>query len=433
MWTFDCLDEDHELENFFSGLPGFRRSKVVDDPLPSLTEEAKEKLSQALIGFFDRTFSSNLLPVPVKNHRAIICAKALDPVQFSYAFWYILDSIVSGNQHRGLQTTEFVRVMGRWRSGRDRETASLGEAIFTCLIARAQRDNDSWLISAPNKLGIPEADLRRYATDGNLSLRSLIRITRHQFSPFGKLSWRDYWFMDVLETASEFNVQDTSPDLQHEFCELWNQVVLKAQNDHDRQMATHILRPIRNVYIALHQDTDSAPTQFSASTSYWHGVLTDPTWYPRCNVVSHIHDSDSITLAHSVLHDNDAPLPASVTSPDVPSSSVPALPHTVESSTDMPSLDDFHPWTTHKTATEGFSIPVTSPDPATADGSVIIIPRSTSATLTSTPPLSSASLPVSPALQHNADLLTPSDPPNRPSSASSPILDNPVPTGLAPS
>src|SRR6266702_3311082 len=38
MWTFDSLDEDHELERFFAGLPGFRSSKVVDDPLPSLTE-----------------------------------------------------------------------------------------------------------------------------------------------------------------------------------------------------------------------------------------------------------------------------------------------------------------------------------------------------------------------------------------------------------
>jgi hypothetical protein len=34
MWTFDCLDEDHELERFFSGLPGFRSSTLVGDPLP---------------------------------------------------------------------------------------------------------------------------------------------------------------------------------------------------------------------------------------------------------------------------------------------------------------------------------------------------------------------------------------------------------------
>jgi hypothetical protein len=34
LWTFDSLDEDHELERFFSGLPGFRSSKMVKDPLP---------------------------------------------------------------------------------------------------------------------------------------------------------------------------------------------------------------------------------------------------------------------------------------------------------------------------------------------------------------------------------------------------------------
>ncbi|KAH9009468.1 hypothetical protein EDB85DRAFT_1896990 [Lactarius pseudohatsudake] len=50
MWTFDSLDEDHEFERFFSGLPGFRSSKVVDDPLPRLTWEQKEKLSTALTG-----------------------------------------------------------------------------------------------------------------------------------------------------------------------------------------------------------------------------------------------------------------------------------------------------------------------------------------------------------------------------------------------
>jgi len=67
MWTFDILDEDHELERFFSGLPGFRISKVVGDPLPGLTWEQKGRLCQAVIGLFDRTFSSNLLPESVKS------------------------------------------------------------------------------------------------------------------------------------------------------------------------------------------------------------------------------------------------------------------------------------------------------------------------------------------------------------------------------
>ena len=59
LWTFDSLDEDHELERFFSGLPGFRNSKVVEDPVPRYTKDRKEGLFTALIGLLDRTFSSD--------------------------------------------------------------------------------------------------------------------------------------------------------------------------------------------------------------------------------------------------------------------------------------------------------------------------------------------------------------------------------------
>ena len=77
MWTLDCLDEDHELESFFAALPDFRSSKVVKDPLHSLTEDEMRKLYGALRGLLVRTLSSDLLPTPVKNRRALICAKAV--------------------------------------------------------------------------------------------------------------------------------------------------------------------------------------------------------------------------------------------------------------------------------------------------------------------------------------------------------------------
>ncbi len=51
LWTFDSLDEDNELERFFSGLPGYRSSEVVGHLLLSLTEEQKRKLSTALLGW----------------------------------------------------------------------------------------------------------------------------------------------------------------------------------------------------------------------------------------------------------------------------------------------------------------------------------------------------------------------------------------------
>ncbi len=391
MWTFDRLDEDHELERFFSGLPGFRSSKVVDDPLPSLTEEGKTKLSEAMLGFLDRTFSSDLLPEPAKSRRAIICAKALDPAEFPNAYGHILFRIVFQDQYRGLQTAEFGRVMRGWRDSGDGDTALVVQAILTGIVAKAQRRDDSWFILASGELGAPEAVLRYYAAHGDsLSLAVLTHITRRQFSHFWKRSWPSAEFSFILEAASKFNVQDTLPELQHEFCTLWNQVVLKVSNDNDQRMALLTLGPIRNVFFALHQDAGSAPTRFSTSRGNGDNILRVPSSYPVCNLAGHIHDdSTSTTFAHTVLHDDAALVPASLASPD-------AL-HVIESLTDVPPLDNLHP--AHKTTIESLHIPVFSPYPATAGAirdiitSGITMPQPTPETSTSAP-LSFASPPA---------------------------------------
>ena len=363
LWTFDSLDEDHELERFFAGLPGFRSSEVVDDPLPSLTWEQKKRLSIALMGLFDRTFSSNFLPEPVKSRRAIICVKALDPAEIPYTSRQIIDRILFSlnDQYWGLQTAEFGRVIRGWGDGGDRETALVVQAICTSIVARAQRHDDSWLLFASNELGVPEAVLRGYAAHGDsLSLAILIHITRQQFTHYRKLPWPTRGFSFVLEAASKFTVQDTSPELQHGFCALWNQIVLKVQNDNDGWMEFYILEPIRNVYIALHQDTDAAPTRFSASTGDLTQILLEPS-YPLCNVpghhpdpTPHVHDvSVSTPFANAVLH-NAALVPASLASPDPPSSSIPTPLH-VDENLDVPLLKNntsilasFHP--AHQTA-----------------------------------------------------------------------------------
>ncbi|KAI9447281.1 hypothetical protein BJY52DRAFT_360270 [Lactarius psammicola] len=206
-------------------------------------------------------------------------------------------------------------------------------------------------------------------------------------------------------------------------------------NDNDWTIAGYTLRPIRNVYISLHQDTDSAPTQFSASTGNWDHILWEPSSYPVCNVASHIHgDSTSTAYTPTILHDNAALSPASLASPDAHSLSVPTPLRVVESLTDVPLPDNFHP--AHQTTIESLRIPVTSPDPAITGAirdivtSGITTPDPPLETSTSALPLSSTPPAVAVALHYNPDLLTPSDLPNLPSSASSNlVLDNILPTG----
>ena len=349
MWTFGSLDEDHDLERFFSGLPGFRSSKVVDDPLPVLTSEQKKKLSTTLVGLFDRTFSSDLVPEPVKIRRAIICVKALDPAEFPYAYRQIVNRILFNDQWRGLQTAEFGHTVRSWGNSGIQGTALVARAIVAGIIAKVRRHDDSWFILASKELGIPEPDLRDYAAQGDsLSLAILVHVTRQQFSHYRTRPWPKDEFWQVLEAASKFNIQDTLPRLQHEFCALWNHIVLTAQNDHAEWMAWYTLGPIRNVYLALHQGTDSAPTRFSASTTDYDRILLEPSSYPSCNIpghhpdsTSHAHDvSISTTFPRTVPHDHDNTALVLSRNPDTPSLSAHAPLRAHENFTDVLSLDN---------------------------------------------------------------------------------------------
>jgi hypothetical protein len=191
MWTFDSLDEDHELERFFSGLPGFRSSKVVKDPLPHLTSEQEEKLLETWVGLLDRTSSSDLLPEPAKIRRTVICAKAIGPAGVPGAIEQLVNRILSGDQFGPVQSTAIARSLRGWANGRDEETTMKIRAIVLSVITRAQRCDDHWFAMASDEMGVPESVLRNHATHGNdLSLAILIHVVRQQFTLFWKWNWR---------------------------------------------------------------------------------------------------------------------------------------------------------------------------------------------------------------------------------------------------
>ncbi|KAH9053029.1 hypothetical protein EDB87DRAFT_1691245 [Lactarius vividus] len=438
MWTFDSMDEDHELERFFSSLPGFRNSKVVDDPLPGLTKKQKLKLLMGLVELLNLTFSSDLLPDPIKSRRANICAKAIDPTGIPHAYWHIVNRILSEDQYTGLQTTEFGRIMKGWKDSGDQGVALVAQAIHMGFIARSQKRDNSWFFLASDELDLPESVLRNYAAHGDsLSLAILIHIIRRQLD-HQELPWPgDSTLSDVLKAASEFNARDTSHDLQLEFCALWNQAVLKANND-DVLIAWYILRPIRDVYIALHHDTSSAPTQFSPSTNDWDVILRTPSPYPSCNVPGHrpadatsrVHEvSASTTSARAVMHDSAALFPVPFTSSsDAPSSTVPAPIQVAEGLAYVPPLDNISVPVSlqpaSQTIIETLRIPATSHDSVTTRATM---QRGTDVTARSmplsTPELSASShpstsktsttLPGAVTLHQNA---SPSDVPDNPSS-----------------
>jgi hypothetical protein len=438
VWTFGRLDEDHELARFFSSLPGFHSSKVVKDPLAGLADEQKLEILTAMIGFLDRTFSSELLSDRVKLQRADICGKAIDLVDTPEAFTEVLRRLASEDEYCGpflgpVQSTEIVQFVRHWGNRKGEDTIPVVQAIFSVVVARVKQPNDSWFILASDEMAVPEAVLRSHATHGDsLSLLILIHIIRQQYIYFWTPSWPLVEISRALKSASRFDVLATSPELQHEFCALWNQIARKAQNNNYLSNLRWILDSLRSVYIALHQGTDSSPPNFSAFPPDPPLVSIEPSEssYPMCRVPSHIlAESAPTTFPRTVQHHDDPLAVASFTSPDAPSLSAPALPHIDKNFTAVPPLDNPHP--TNK-PTDSLTISLASPDPANAGviqdivASGIAAPYPTPGASTSARPRprSYTSPPAAFSLQDKEVLLTPSGSPNLPSLASDPVLDD---------
>ena len=96
----------------------------------------------------------------------------------------------------------------------------------------------------------------------------------------------------ILPLESDFFIQNTLPGVQHEFCDLWNEIVLRARASSDRALLLCILQETRLMVLSLHQGTDPAPTTFSASTSDV-SILDQSSSYPLCNIPSHRSESAS--------------------------------------------------------------------------------------------------------------------------------------------
>ncbi|KAF8257196.1 hypothetical protein EI94DRAFT_62080 [Lactarius quietus] len=217
-------------------------------------------------------------------------------------------------------------------------------------------------------------------------------------------------------------------------------MVHKVQLMGDEGMAFRTLRHIRNVYVDLHQGTDSTPTLFSASTGDYDFILRKPHAYPLCKNPDHhlyltphrphIHDS----FPHAVLHDKTVVVPAAPAStPSVPSSSVLATLHAEENRTYLPLTGNHstpassHPTRRTAMGTRDFLPPPS--DPATATGLTRDVKTSTKTISTAKPSTSISTSSVPPAgvlsFRNTADSLAYYDVPEIPSSTpAKPVFDD---------
>ena len=303
MWTFESLDEDTELEKFFEGLPHLCDSETGKDLdlQQGFIRPYKQKLSSALIGLMNHTLSSNLVTEFVKRRRMIICTKVVESTSILDP-WWILRRVLQGGWYRFLECIEFGLFLQNWNSIAHPVSSFYAQCVAALTFSTVRdRDRDErWFQLASDLLNVSKYHLHIYAKHGDsilLAIATFIaRQTVQTYSGSEERHKED--ILDVssktLDAVCKLNIKGTLPDLQHDFCGLWNQLVDTAQTDrrpHRVFISKTTLKNIRKLYIALHESSGRPLTAFYTTTDDRDSVLDNPMSYPRCTIDDHHHST----------------------------------------------------------------------------------------------------------------------------------------------
>ena len=285
-WTIDDLGDDDRMANFFEAIPGFFNSKLVENPRSDLFDSLLKRFWKALNGFFDRTLSSNSVIAYVKQSRLDIGMGAMDKITDPDVS-SIPKDLLFERWDQAPQDVAMGHAVQRWCASRNYDVAQYARCIATRILAATsvhERDG-RWIWLATRVLGLSEGNVRHYIAHGNDSvyLAILISVARRHIRS-------EFYDWGLLSTLYKLNIHDTLPELQHDFCMLWNDYVEEATgqpSDSFDSLPVGILRLTRFLYIRLHQGTPAAPTHFSASTPDFDHILYRPESYPSCDIEDH--------------------------------------------------------------------------------------------------------------------------------------------------
>jgi len=241
-WTANALDEDGTLERFLETIPGFYKSDMVKD----IPEWVAWSILGQLRAFIVRTLSSNSVSGSVKTRRLAICFNASTSVAPDSIMLRLMFQPLVYLNWSGPESVEIGYFLRSWDQSSQGQLTPFIRGIITLIVACEQEGNDRWTGLALDHLGIQESVLQDYLAQGDsLLLANLIHFTRHA-------NHSEFFAAIVLANLPQFDTHNTLPDLQHDFCAVWNEVVREAQNHGTRSGFLSILREIRHHYIALH-------------------------------------------------------------------------------------------------------------------------------------------------------------------------------------
>jgi hypothetical protein len=278
-WTISALGDDKSLEEFFEAIPGFFNPEPMKNMERDFPETLLKTFWVALNEFMGRTSSSNSVTESDKSRRVTICRDIMNVIPCPNPISY--DNL-QPHLNRSPLPSWSLQAMTRWFTHTSRSVSDTARTRATKLLPSVQKRDEYWIAIASDAYGLSRLDLQDMVSlGGNIVLLSiLINISRRTIQS----NFREW---EVLAGLTRFDIRDTLPWLQHDFCALWNDIVQEARNQGSFRTPCDILHGLRHLYLSLHQGTDAAPTAFSASTDDLNHVLLLSSSYPFCNIASH--------------------------------------------------------------------------------------------------------------------------------------------------
>jgi hypothetical protein len=278
-WTISALGDDKSLEEFFEAIPGFFNPEPMKNIERDFPETLLKTFWAALNEFMGRTSSSNSVAKSDKSRRVTICRDILNIIPCPSPISY--DNLHPHLDRSPLPTWS-LQAMTRWFTHTSRSVSDAARTRAIELLPSVQKRDEYWIAIASDAYGLSRLNLQDMVSLGgnNVLLSILINISRRTIQ-------HDFREWEVLKGLTRFDILNTLPLLQHDFCALWNDIVQEARNQGSFKTPCDILHGLRHLYLSLHQGTDAAPTAFSASTDDLNHVLFLSWSYPFCNIAGH--------------------------------------------------------------------------------------------------------------------------------------------------
>jgi hypothetical protein len=363
--TFESLDEDADFEEFFEGLPRLcdsetgRKLKLKEE----FIKPNKKKLSDALTELVDRTLMSNLAEELVKHRRMIIFTKAIKSKSTSLLdHSWVLRRVLFEDWHGFLECIDFGLFMQNWAntSNNDRVMSFYAQCVATLTISIVQHRDKRWIRLATVDARPLSRSLHHEDDYHTILLTNAIYVVRMTVQTYSgsEVTHRNEILnasRKTLGAVCKLDIQLTLPELQQEFCDLWNKLVKAARTDplpHHRSVCVKMLRNIRKLYIALH---GTHRPDFNA-TDDWEQVLDNSNFYPECPEDDHRPSSFPELQLTAPRTQSDAPTipsPEPYSPPHQMSSRPPSLPDQPP----PPSFPDVDPYVSPTDAPPSSNVP----------------------------------------------------------------------------